>query len=169
LPPHVLGAPALPVMDTPDPGGWIELAAAVSRDELRSFEPIDHQVRQQLRGRARRADAIAAPIDDRVLRATAVIADALDENLPVDAIAASAGVSPSRLMALVRAQLGTSLRGYRRWLRMFQVARTYATGASLTAGALDAGFSSSAHLSAASREQFGIKPSQLLAPRRRCL
>jgi AraC-like DNA-binding protein len=72
-------------------------------------------------------------------------------------------------MALVRAQLGTSLRGYRRWLRAFQVARTYAAGASLTAGALDAGFASSAHLSAASRDQFGIKPSQLLAPRTRCL
>lgn len=171
LPPHVIGAPVLPVIDAPDPGSWIELAAAVSRDELRSFEPIDHQIRQQLRGRGRRAPAtaLAAPLDDRVLHATAAIADALDDNLPVEALAARVGVSPSRLMALVRAQLGTSLRGYRRWLRMFQVARAYATGASLTTGALDAGFASSAHLSAASREQFGIKPSQLLAPRTRCL
>ena len=50
------------------------------------------------------------------------------------------------------------------WTRAFAVARGYAAGASLTRAALDAGFASSAHLSATSRESFGIRPSQILSP-----
>jgi AraC-like DNA-binding protein len=70
-------------------------------------------------------------------------------------------------MGLAREQMGTSLRVFRRWLRTFSVARDYAAGASLTTAAIDAGFSSSSHLSAASREHFGIRPSQILTPRTR--
>lgn len=73
----------------------------------------------------------------------------------------------NRLMALAHAQLGAPLRYVRRWLRMFSVARDYAAGATLTTAALDAGFASSAHLSVAAREHFGIRPSQILSPRTR--
>lgn len=100
-------------------------------------------------------------------RATDAIASSLHTNLAITELAADARLSPSRLMALAREQLGVSLRGYRRWLRAFHVARAYAAGASLTSAAHAAGFASSAHLSAAVREHFGIRPSHVLNPHNR--
>lgn len=142
-----------------DAGPWLELAEAVAERQLDSFEPLARCLaREHLAPR---------PLDERLRRALTSLAGSLDDNLGVEELAASAGLSPTRLMALARAQLGTSLRGYRRWLRAFHVARQYARGASLTEAALEAGFASSAHLSMAVREQFGIRPSQLLTPRTR--
>lgn len=141
------------------PGPWLELAEAVAKGELPSFDPVvEALAKERIHPR---------PIDARLRRAIGHLALSLDDNLAVEDIAGEAGLSPTRLMALAKGQLGTSLRVYRRWLRAFQVARGYATGASLTEAALEAGFSSSAHLSAAVRDQFGIRPSQLLTPRAR--
>ena len=144
-------------------GGSYTLAAAIvglaSSRFLDCFEPLQRCLaREGLHPR---------PVDRRLRRALELLADDLDDNRAIEEIAAEAGLSPTRLMALARQQLGTSLRGYRRWLRSFHVARRYALGASLTDAALEAGFSSSAHLSAAAREQFGIRPSQLLTPHTR--
>ena len=160
LPPHAVAATSVgPLRDLAYPGRWIELGSALLRDELTSFAPIDRCLaRERLAMR---------PIDERLSTATTMIAETLDENLPIEAIAADAKLSASRLMALAREQLGTSLRSYRRWLRTFQVARRYAAGASLTEAAYASGFSSSAHLAAAAREHFGIRPSQVLSPTNR--
>jgi len=159
LPVHALsGADVPPLRDVAAPP-WLELAGAVARDELAGFDLVERLVR--------RSAPQHRPIDDRLRRGLSSITDALEENLPVDVIADAAGLSPSRLMALVRAQLGTSLRGYRRWLRTFAVARAYASGGSLTSAALDAGFASSSHLVTAARAQFGIRPSQILSPANR--
>jgi AraC-like DNA-binding protein len=159
----VLPAAGAPLSDEPvhdlRPGPWLELAEAVAQGALESFEPVARALDQQR--------IHPRPIDARLRHALGRLALSLDDNLAIEDIAGDAGLSPTRLMALARAQLGTSLRGYRRWLRAFQVARGYATGASLTEAALEAGFASSAHLSAAVREQFGIRPSQLLTPRAR--
>lgn len=141
------------------PRQWLELAAAVAEQQLDSFEPLARCLaREHLAPR---------PIDERLRRALISLSASLDDNLGVEAMAERAGLSPTRLMTLARTQLGTSLRSYRRWLRAFHVARQYARGASLTEAALEAGFASSAHLSMAVREQFGIRPSQLLTPRTR--
>lgn len=141
------------------PGPWLELAEAVTTGALTSFEPVARALDQER--------IHPRPIDARLRHAILRLATSLDDNLAIEELAGDAGLSPTRLMALARDQLGTSLRGYRRWLRAFQVARGYATGASLTEAALAAGFASSAHLSAAVREQFGVRPSQLLTPRAR--
>lgn len=160
LPPHAISRSRLaPIADLPDPGAWVELAQALLRAEISDFEPVDHLLA--------RAALDTRPIDDRLRFAISALWQTLDDNVPIEAIAADAKLSPSRLMGLARAQLGTSLRRYRRWLRMFRVARDYSAGASLTRAALEAGFSSSAHLSAAAREHFGIRPSQILTPRSR--
>ena len=87
--------------------------------------------------------------------------------MAIEELALAARLSASRLMALARRQLGSSLRQYRSWLRSFRVARDYAAGRSLTEAALEAGFASSAHLSAATREHFGIRPSDVLSPANR--
>lgn len=155
LPPHLVAADSLaPVTDLPAQH-WVSLAQQIER--LPDFDEVDRALRRSQ----------PRPLDDRLAAATAQIAARLDENLPIDALAASVRLSPTRLMTLAREQLGCSLRAYRRWLRTFQVARDYAHGASLTTAALDAGFASSAHLSAAAQSHFGIRPSQVLSPANR--
>ncbi len=157
LPPHALSRAGMAsVRDLRRPNDWVELSLALHRGELATFELVDRAIA--------RSCADARPIHDRLRRAIDALHVSLDDNLPIDAIAAQVGLSPSRLMSLAREQMGTSLRSFRRWLRTFSVAREYAAGASLTTAALDAGFSSSAHLSAAAREHFGIRPSQILTP-----
>jgi AraC-like DNA-binding protein len=155
------GAPlrAEPVYDLPRPGEWLELAAAVERQQLGGFEEVARCLTRQ--------GLVARPLDERVRRAVTAMTDALDDNTAVGELSAVAGLSATRLMTLCREQLGTSLRGYRRWLRAFRVGEAYSRGASLTEAALAAGFASSAHLSAAVREQFGLRPSRLLTPQTR--
>jgi AraC-like DNA-binding protein len=160
LPTHAVSRQGLlPVRDLPHARSWVELGEAMLQGRVTSFDLVDETLAS--------AHLDLAPIDDRLRRALEVLAEALDENLPVHRAAAAAGLSPSRLMAIARMQLGGSLRAYRRWLRAFRVARDYAKGASLTEAALAAGFASSAHLSAAAREHFGIRPSDILAPHNR--
>jgi AraC-like DNA-binding protein len=79
------------------------------------------------------------------------------------AAAACVALSASRFRALFRSAVGMPFRRYRLWRRMAVVLEAAAAGASLTAAAQDAGFASSAHLSAAFREMFGMPPSGLLA------
>lgn len=157
LPPHAISSEGLaPVGDLPHPERWVELGQGLLDGTISGHEPVDLLLaRSKLNTRE---------LDDRLRRAIALLRETLDDNVPVEEIAAEVRLSPSRLMSVAHEQLGTSLRRYRRWLRMFRVARDYAGGASLTRAALDAGFSSSAHLSAAARDHFGIRPSQILTP-----
>jgi AraC-like DNA-binding protein len=172
LPPHARasarrggpGAPrggenSPPLRDLAEPGRWVELGEAVFRQELTDFAEIDHALARE--------GLDLQPLDDRLRIALHVLAETLEDNVSIDDVASSARLSASRLMALAHAQLGASLRAYRRWLRAFQVARDYAGGASLTEAAMAAGFSSSAHLSAAARDHFGIRPSDILTPHNR--
>jgi AraC-like DNA-binding protein len=160
LPPHADRAGrGLPIRDLAHPERWVELGEAVFRQELTDFTEID---RCYARGRLD-----THPVDERLRIALHVLASTLDTNLSIDEVASAAHLSASRLMSLAHDQLGSSLRSYRRWLRAFHVARDYAAGATLTDAALAAGFSSSAHLSAAAREHFGIRPSDILTPRNR--
>jgi AraC-like DNA-binding protein len=80
---------------------------------------------------------------------------------PLATLAATAGVSPSRFAHRFTAATGVPFRRYRTWCRMAAVARAASAGATLTRAALDAGFASSAHLSAAFRAMFGLSPTQL--------
>jgi len=157
LPVHAVAhSDAAPVRDVSGLATWRELGEAVAHGQLDDFGIVDRALR--------RSAPTARPLDDRVRRALDSVVGALDENLAIRDLAATAGLSPSRLMALARLQLGTSFRGYRRWLRTFEVARRYAGGASLTEAAFEAGFASSAHLVTTARASFGIRPSQVLSP-----
>jgi len=157
LPPSAVDASRLaPLRELSRPGDWVELGQALQRGELSDFEGVT-------RGLAReRLDV--RPVDPRLRRVTEQMLGALRENTPIDELAAGVRLSSPRLMALCREQLGSSLRTYRRWLRAFEVVRRFAAGASLTEAAGLAGFSSSAHLSSAAREHFGLRPSDVLSP-----
>ena len=160
LPPHALRGDQLGwVQELAHPGRWRALGEALLARQLAAWEPIDLCLAgERLRAR---------PIDERLQSAMAALERTLDENLSVDEVASAARLSPSRLMALAHEQLGTSQRAYRRWLRAFRVVRDYAAGLSLTEAAFAAGFASSPHLSVSTREQFGIRPSDVLRPANR--
>lgn len=81
----------------------------------------------------------------------------------VDDAAQLVGVSSSRFQALFRQSVGLSFRRYRLWRRMALVVRSMSKGRSMTDAAHQAGFASSAHLSAAFRAMFGLSPSRLAA------
>ncbi len=97
---------------------------------------------------------------ERVLRAI----DATPQDfVSVDQAADFACMSVSRFQHVFKDVTGTTFRRYRLWKRMAVVAKTLSNGGNLTEAALEAGFSSSSHLSTAFKDMFGLKPSELLA------
>jgi AraC-like DNA-binding protein len=84
----------------------------------------------------------------------------------IESIATAAGIagmSPSRFQSLFRQTVGMPFRRYRLWRRMAIVLKRVAEGETLTNAAFDAGFASSAHLSATFKAMFGLTPSSLIA------
>ena len=122
-------------------------------------------------GAAARIEALCAPFGvaprpapPRALEAGLRAIDRRPQDFPtLERAARVADLSPSRFRHAVREVAGTSFRRYRLWRRMAAVARSLAAGDDLTTAALDAGFSSSAHLSSSFRAMFGIRPSELIA------
>lgn len=78
-------------------------------------------------------------------------------------LAARVGLSSSRFQHLFKQETGVPFRRFRLWARMRRALAGVMAGASLTSAAHDAGFASSAHLSTAFRDMFGMPPSALLA------
>lgn len=101
-------------------------------------------------------------VDPRIARAQRLIDEHADEIVSIEQAADVAGLSVSRFQHVFRDTLGTTFRRYRIWKRMRLVALTLAEGGNLTDAAYAAGFSSSAHLSAAFKAMFGTAPSLLL-------
>jgi len=66
------------------------------------------------------------------------------------------------LPALFKATTGITVRRFRLWARMRHALAMAVAGATITHAALEAGFSSPAHFSAAFSEMFGMAPTQLL-------
>ena len=107
---------------------------------------------------------LAEPLADDLLR----LADRADAFVSgpltfeaMEVLASRVGLSASRFRRLFRAATGVTVRRYRVWIAMGAAVRAIAEGETLTDAALGAGFSSSAHFSAAFREMFGLEPSRL--------
>jgi AraC-like DNA-binding protein len=96
--------------------------------------------------------------------AVALVLDRLpdDPAMPLGELATSAGLSPDRLTHLFTEQVGIPLRGYRRWVRLLLAAEALRNGATLNDAAHQAGFADVAHLHRTFRDQFGLRPGQLL-------
>jgi AraC-like DNA-binding protein len=106
--------------------------------------------------------APTAPTRDERVRAAFVRLRADRAARPtLAALAAEAGLSPARFSQLFKASTGVPLRRYRIWTAMRAAIDAMGRGGTLTSAALDAGFASSAHFSAAFREMFGMEPSRL--------
>lgn len=77
-------------------------------------------------------------------------------------LAADVGLSPQRLRALARAQLGMPLTRWRVWARLRHAAEALQAGQSLADAAATAGFSDQAHLTRQMREMMGLTPAAVL-------
>jgi AraC-like DNA-binding protein len=105
------------------------------------------------------------PAIRRVLRA---LRDGpLPPDTSLDALAAQAGLSPSRFMHTFTESTGLPLRPYLRWLRFQRAAGAIMAGAPLSTAAADAGFSDAAHMSRTFKQMFGLSPSTLQRRSRR--
>jgi methylphosphotriester-DNA--protein-cysteine methyltransferase len=85
-----------------------------------------------------------------------------DSDIPLPSLAADIGLSPQRLRALARQQLGMPLARWRVWTRLRRAAESLQSGRSLADAATAAGFADQAHLTRQMREMMGLTPAALL-------
>ncbi|MET1077590.1 MAG: AraC family transcriptional regulator [Pseudomonas sp.] len=105
----------------------------------------------------------SSPTDPRVIKVLVAMQAQPQYNFTAQELAASVCLSPSRLSALFKQEIGLPLRRYRVWLRLRALVGFISQGLSLTEAALMAGFSDSAHFSNSCRKLLGIKPTDILA------
>jgi AraC-like DNA-binding protein len=99
--------------------------------------------------------------DTRITSVVQALLSTPYDDRPAEDWARAIGLSSSRFQHIFKESTGLTFRRFRLWARI-RVALGHAMrGKSLTHAALAAGLSSSAHLSAAFKEMFGISPSQL--------
>jgi AraC-like DNA-binding protein len=82
-----------------------------------------------------------------------------DQTVPMPDLAASVGLSPQRLRALAREQLGMPLPRWRVWARLRRAAEA---GQSLAGAAVTAGFADQAHFTRRMHEMMGLTPAVVL-------
>ena len=78
-------------------------------------------------------------------------------------VAGSVDLSPQRLRALARRELGMPLPRWRAWVRLRRAAEALVAGSSLAEAALEGGFADQAHMTRWMREMMGITPRTALA------
>ncbi|ALG11927.1 AraC family transcriptional regulator [Kibdelosporangium phytohabitans] len=103
--------------------------------------------------------APSTELDPRLVQAMTALAD---RSAPMPGVAAAVGLSPQRLRALARQQLGMPLTRWRVWARLRRAAEALRDGQSLVDAAVTAGFADQAHLTRQMREMMGITPAAVL-------
>jgi AraC-like DNA-binding protein len=102
------------------------------------------------------------PLDRRVRELAASFNRGLLLDAPADELGASVQLSASRLVHLLKTELGVGIRRLKQHYRFKLVAAAATSGQSLTTAAHAAGFADSGHFSRSFLETFGISPSQVL-------
>ncbi len=102
------------------------------------------------------------PIHPRVRKLLRTLhSSGIDEATSLGALAASVGLSPSRLMHVFTESIGIPLRPYLSWLRVQRAAIAIVNGSPLGEAAHTAGFSDAAHMSRTFKRMLGVAPSVL--------
>jgi AraC-like DNA-binding protein len=132
-------------------------ADALALDEavLQLFDAVARPSKAPAAGDARHAELV----ED----ARAALSERLDEPLPLATLARRLGRSAFHLCRVFRARTGSTLHAYRQQLRLRAALAWLEDGADVTRVALDAGFSSHSHFTAAFRLAFGTTPSRFRA------
>lgn len=97
--------------------------------------------------------------DPRIVRAIQLIRQSHDQNISVEWIGQQVGLSASRLSELFKEVVGTPIRRFRLWHRLFITATKLKEGAGFTDAALAAGFADYAQFSRTYRQLAGGNPS----------
>jgi AraC-like DNA-binding protein len=79
-----------------------------------------------------------------------------------------AGLSSRQMRHAFLRDVGLSMRGYLRWLRLRRSIGAIEAGGSLSAAAIEGGFADGAHLSRVFRSHFGVSPAQALGSVKWC-
>jgi AraC-like DNA-binding protein len=103
--------------------------------------------------------ARSSQLDPRLVQALNALSD-FNTSLP--SLAADVGLSPQRLRALARDQLGMPLARWRVWTRLRRAAEALQAGQSPADAASTAGFADQAHLTRQMREMMGLTPAAVL-------
>ena len=106
----------------------------------------------------------AEALDARVREACRLLADTPLNEFRTEAIARRLHLSPSRLRALFRQDIGYPIGEYARWSAVWQTVGQWRPGKRFTEAALDGGFYDLAHADHAFLEVFGMTPSAVTDP-----
>ena len=98
-------------------------------------------------------------LDPRLVQALNAL---VDQHVSLPSLAERVGLSPQRLRALARSQLGMPLARWRVWTRLRRAAEALQNGQSLADAAITAGFADQAHLTRQMREMMGLTPAAVL-------
>lgn len=101
----------------------------------------------------------SSELDARLVRALTTVTG---RDVPMPELAAMVGLSPQRLRALARQQIGMPLTRWRVWARLRRAAEALRDGQSLAEAASTAGFADQAHLTRQMREMMGLTPAAVL-------
>ncbi|GIG23579.1 hypothetical protein Cch01nite_43030 [Cellulomonas chitinilytica] len=98
-------------------------------------------------------------LDVRLLAAMDVLRD---RAVPIPVLAATVGLSPQRLRALARDQVGMPLARWRVWAQLRRAADALQAGEPPAQAAVTAGFADQAHLTRRMRDMMGLTPAAVL-------
>jgi AraC-like DNA-binding protein len=101
-------------------------------------------------------------LDKRILRALQLVMESEDEKLPVESISKMAHLSVSHFNRLFKKETGLTFRRFVLHSKLIKSIFAIHENSSLTKASFIGGFSDQPHLTRTFKENFGIKPSQLL-------
>lgn len=107
------------------------------------------------------------PLDARIGRILAYLSERQDRGMSADRLAASVGLSASRMQHLFTETVGVPFRRYRAWARMRRAIAAVVEGGSFTQAAHEAGFADQPHFANDFRKTFGAPASKSLLHIRR--
>ncbi|MEU7529980.1 AraC family transcriptional regulator [Saccharothrix sp. NPDC042600] len=133
----------------------------VFADRLRSRSGAGITVVPELRGLREGDIPVRASerLDPRLVAALDVVKQ---RGVGMSEVAAAVGLSPQRLRALARAQVGMPLPRWRVWVGLRRAAEALRGGRSPAEAAVVAGFADQAHLTRRMREMLGLTPAAVL-------
>ncbi|MDR3641398.1 MAG: helix-turn-helix transcriptional regulator [Humidesulfovibrio sp.] len=102
--------------------------------------------------------SLPLPVDERLLRVSAALESQPDDRRTLTEMAKCAGLSSRTLTRLFLRDTGLSFRAWRRRLRLLKSLDGLEAGNSVTAVALDSGYTSTSAFIAAFRHEFGVTP-----------
>lgn len=102
---------------------------------------------------------LAVTLDRRIVRVLKQIRETLPREPDAGQLAAAVGLSRSRLLHLFKEQLGLPIGQYLLWRRLFEAARLWDEGLSITDAAHQAGFYDQSHYTRTMRRMLDITPS----------